>query len=226
MSSAEHRRGAGRPPVELRLWAADALRRAGRSRGIEDRDGLAGFHALRRQRVAGRRKRLDRKPAPVRSGAVHEPDPLELGGSASTISRCGRRSRWIASTRGPEFTSTCSSWGPRVAVFNGTRLAPSQAPRAMRRELHPVLAHDRDAVAASHAGGREASRRPRRRVAHLRVGAHGVADAAGTACRRSAAAWRSSNAGSVCSRARQTASGDPSRAAAPLASGPPALRMV
>ena len=163
------RRGAVRPPVELGLRAADALRRAGRAGGVEDRGRVAGTHRLGGDGLPGARKAADRQSA-VGGLAVdaEEPDALELGRQRSTTSSWGRSSGSTASTRGPESTSTCASCGPRVAVLNGTRIAPSHERREPGvDELEPVLRHDRDAVACDDPRRAERARQPRDRVAHL-----------------------------------------------------------
>ena len=93
---------------------------------------------------------------------------------------------------------TCSSWGPRVAVLIGTRIAPSQAhANHASTHLEPVLGHDRDPVAAD--------RRPRPRT-HAAVRATAsrisanvrlVSPMAGTAGHRTSVACVSRIAGKV-----------------------------
>ena len=71
--------------------------------------------------ASGSPRRL--RPAPFPSAQICS----SSGGSAPSTSRWGRSSGSIARMRGPEFASTCSSCGPRVAVLIGTRMAPSHA---------------------------------------------------------------------------------------------------
>ena len=160
--AAEHRRGAARPPVELRLRAHDALRGPGGAGRVEDRDRVA--------RAARRRSRS-------RSAWLGKRPRAEARGSR-------RRERW-SSTQSR--SSSGGSGVEHLEVLEEARLDDQHARRGVRQDvlqlrsarrrverdedraepgacepgvddLEPVLRHDRDAIAVAHAARRRSRR--------------------------------------------------------------------
>ena len=174
LADLEHLADEHAPPVELRVRAADALRRPRGPRRVEDRPGVARADVPGRDRVGRGRQLARRWPsrfAGISAGTPSSAQTCSSSSMPSTWARISTSAVSMARTRAPELRSWCASCSPRRAVFSGTAMAPIQvAAEDEIEQLDAVLAHERDAVAPRDAGRLQQAGRAGGRVARPREG--------------------------------------------------------